>query len=427
MSLVLNETFLEGFVSQEEIASYAQRLTAAHRQLYAPDGQPKGWLALPTETPEALLCQIEAAAEKIQKTSDLLLVIGIGGSYLGARAALDFLPKKRGCQVLFIGNDISASHLEEVLAECSGREFSLNVISKSGSTTEPAIAFRILYRALQERYGGQAPQRVYCTTDPADGILRRMCEEEGFIRFEIPKDVGGRYSVLTPVGLLPIAAAGHNIRQLLAGAISAAKDCRGNTPANPAYRYAVLKDILYQKGKQVELFAAYEPFAATLLQWLIQLYGESCGKDGKGLFPTAALFSTDLHSLGQYIQEGRRLLCETVLCLQEDSSPLTVPALGSNHDGLLYLEGKRLADINRTAMLATAEAHHAGGTPTILLMAGRREERTLGELFYFFEVSCAISGYLLGINPFDQPGVEQYKTNMFRLLGKPGYTNTPEN
>ncbi len=426
MALVLNEQYLEGFVTWEELEAYSGPLQEAHHRLHAPDGQPKGWLDLPADPDAGLLDRIEAAARRIREDSDLLLVIGIGGSYLGARAALDFLPGNRnGCRVLFIGNDLSPSHLEEVLEKCRGRDFSLNVISKSGSTTEPAIAFRILYQLLCQRYGSRAAERVYCTTDPEEGILRRMCDEEGFTRFEIPRDVGGRYSVLTPVGLLPIAAAGYNIRALLAGAAQARENCREASLQNTAYRYAAIRDILYRKGKQTEIFAAYEPFAAMLLQWLIQLYGESCGKEGQGIFPTAALFSTDLHSLGQYIQEGRRMLCETVIALKETGCELTVPALGSDHDGLGYLEGRPLSEINQAAMMATATAHHAGGVPTLLLTADRRDEQTLGELFYFFEVSCAISGYLLGINPFDQPGVEQYKKNMFRLLGKPGYGDDP--
>ncbi len=254
-----------------------------------------------------------------------------------------------------------------------------------------------------------------------------MCEEEGWGRFEIPRHVGGRFSVLTPVGLLPIAAAGHDIRALMEGARTAQRlydEPDHDLLLNPAYRYAAIQDILSRKGKSVELFGAYEPFASGLSQWLIQLYGESCGKDGKGLFPASAQFSTDLHSLGQYIQEGQRILCETVLDFADTGCGLTVPVLGSDHDGLGYLEGRSLSEINRIALMATAEAHWNGGVPVTLVTAPRRDAQTLGELFYFFELSCAVSGYLLGINPFDQPGVEQYKRNMFRLLGKPGYTGT---
>ena len=322
---------------------------------------------------------------------------------------------------------MSPSHLSEVLSRCEGREIAVNVISKSGSTTEPAIAFRLVLELMQRRYGSEAARRIWCTTDPASGILRQMCEEEGWGRFEIPRDVGGRFSVLTPVGLLPIAAAGHDIRALMEGARTAQRlydEPDHDLLLNPAYRYAAIQDILSRKGKSVELFGAYEPFASGLSQWLIQLYGESCGKDGKGLFPASAQFSTDLHSLGQYIQEGQRILCETVLDFADTGCGLTVPVLGSDHDGLGYLEGRSLSEINRIALMATAEAHWNGGVPVTLVTAPRRDAQTLGELFYFFELSCAVSGYLLGINPFDQPGVEQYKRNMFRLLGKPGYTGT---
>lgn len=423
MSLILDETYLEGFVSEEEITAYTPPLQDAWQRLHTADGQPKGWLTLPGSAGEELLASVESAARSIREQADILLVIGIGGSYLGAKAALDFLPGRAGTEVLFLGNDISSSHLSEILARCEGREVAVNVISKSGSTTEPAIAFRLVLERMQRRYGSKAARRIWCTTDPSDGILRRLCEEEGWGRFEIPRDVGGRFSVLTPVGLLPIAAAGQDIRSLLDGARQA-EQLYGTSDAplleNPACRYAVLQHLLAQKGAQVELFGAYEPFAGGLLQWLIQLYGESCGKDGRGLFPSAVQFTTDLHSLGQYIQEGQRILCETILDFTDPGSLLTVPALGSNHDGLGYLEGRSLNEINRVAMLATAQAHHDGGVPVTRITAPARDARTLGELFYFFEVSCAVSGYLLGINPFDQPGVERYKHNMFRLLGKPG-------
>ncbi len=430
MSLILDEQFLSGFVTQSELEEYTGRLSAAQKCLHAPDGQPKGWRTLPAETGEDLLSAVETAARTIREQADILLVIGIGGSYLGAKAALDFLPGAHGTEVLFLGNDMSPSHLAEILARCEGRELAVNVISKSGSTTEPAIAFRLVQELMRRRYGSEAAKRIWCTTDPANGILRQMCEEDGWTRFEIPRSIGGRFSVLTPVGLLPIAAAGHDIRALMEGARTAQRlydGPDGDLLCNPAYRYAAIQDILSRKGVCVELFGAYEPFASGLTQWLIQLYGESCGKDGKGLFPASAQFSTDLHSLGQYIQDGQRILCETVLDFAEPGCGLTVPALGSDHDGLGYLEGRSLSEINRIALMATAEAHWSGGVPVTLLTAPRRDAQTLGELFYFFELSCAISGYLLGINPFDQPGVEQYKHNMFRLLGKPGFTGTDAN
>ena len=430
MSLILDEQFLSGFVTQSELEEYTGRLGAAQKCLHIPDGQPKGWRTLPAETGEDLLSAVETAARTIREQADILLVIGIGGSYLGAKAALDFLPGAHGTEVLFLGNDMSPSHLAEILARCEGRELAVNVISKSGSTTEPAIAFRLVQELMRRRYGSEAAKRIWCTTDPANGILRQMCEEEGWTRFEIPRSIGGRFSVLTPVGLLPIAAAGHDIRALMEGARTAQllyDGPDGDLLCNPAYRYAAIQDILSRKGVCVELFGAYEPFASGLTQWLIQLYGESCGKDGKGLFPASAQFSTDLHSLGQYIQDGQRILCETVLDFAEPGCGLTVPALGSDHDGLGYLEGRSLSEINRIALMATAEAHWSGGVPVTLLTAPRRDAQTLGELFYFFELSCAISGYLLGINPFDQPGVEQYKHNMFRLLGKPGFTGTDAN
>lgn len=381
MSLILDEQFLSGFVTQSELDAYTGRLAAARERLHTPDGQPKGWRTLPCDTGEELLSAVETAARTIREEADILLVIGIGGSYLGAKAALDFLPGANGPEVLFLGNDMSPSHLSEVLSRCEGREIAVNVISKSGSTTEPAIAFRLVLELMQRRYGSEAARRIWCTTDPASGILRQMCEEEGWSRFEIPRDVGGRFSVLTPVGLLPIAAAGHDIRALMEGARTAQRlydEPDHDLLLNPAYRYAAIQDILSRKGKSVELFGAYEPFASGLSQWLIQLYGESCGKDGKGLFPASAQFSTDLHSLGQYIQEGQRILCETVLDFADTGCGLTVPVLGSDHDGLGYLEGRSLSEINRIALMATAEAHWNGGVPVTLVTAPRRDAQTLG-------------------------------------------------
>ena len=424
MSLILDEQFLSGFVTQSELDAYTGRLAAARERLHTPDGQPKGWRTLPCDTGEELLSAVETAARTIREEADILLVIGIGGSYLGAKAALDFLPGANGPEVLFLGNDMSPSHLSEVLSRCEGREIAVNVISKSGSTTEPAIAFRLVLELMQRRYSSEAARRIWCTTDPASGILRQMCEEEGWGRFEIPRDVGGRFSVLTPVGLLPIAAAGHDIRALMEGARTAQRlydEPDHDLLLNPAYRYAAIQDILSRKGKSVELFGAYEPFASGLSQWLIQLYGESCGKDGKGLFPASAQFSTDLHSLGQYIQEGERILMETIVCFQEPRHTVTIPADPDDADGLNFLTGKELSFVCEQARRGTLLAHVDGGVPNLMVEADALSAHTAGELIYFFEYTCGLSGYLLGVNPFDQPGVEAYKKNMFALLGKPGY------
>ena len=422
MSLLLDTQYLEGFVTEEELARCAGPLAAAGEALAAGDGAPKGWRTLPEGFPEPLLRQLADTGRRIRESAEVLLVIGIGGSYLGARAALDFLPKRPGCEVLFLGNSLSPSALAETLARCEGREVAVNVVSKSGTTTEPAIAFRVVLDWLRRRYGSRLRERVWCTTDPSGGALRSLCEEEGFGRFEIPRDIGGRFSVLTPVGLLPVAAGGGDIAALLDGAREGQRRYGG--PAcleNPAARLAAIADLLDRGGYPVSLFCSYEPYADSLCQWLIQLYGESLGKDGRGPFPAAARFTTDLHSLGQYIQEGRRMLWETVLSFDPGAGPaLTVPPLAAGHDGLDYLTGRPLAEINRAAMLATAAAHHDGGVPVLLIEAGRREEHTLGELFYFFETACALTGCLMGVNPFDQPGVERYKQNLFRLLGKPG-------
>ena len=389
-----------------------------------------GWIDLPVDYDKEEFARIKTAAAKIQKSCDVLVVIGIGGSYLGARAAIEFVKspvynnlKKDTPDVYFSGNSISASALADLLRICEGRDVCINVISKSGTTTEPAITFRIFRELLEKKYGKDgARERIFVTTDRARGTLKAFSDEMGYETFVVPDDIGGRYSVLTAVGLLPIAVAGCDIDAMMAGAAEArGKYLSAPLADNASLRYAAIRNILYRKGKTTEILAAYEPAAQMFCEWWKQLYGESEGKDNKGIFPASVIFSTDLHSLGQYIQDGVRNLFETVIDVQNAVDNVEVPNDEANVDGLNFLSGTQIHDINRTAMLGTLFAHNDGGVPNTVIEIPDRSEKTFGNLVFFFEFACAVSGYMLGVNPFDQPGVEAYKKNMFALLGKPGY------
>ncbi len=423
------------FVTDRELQLQQPFIDAAHRLVHEKSGAGNdflGWVNLPTDYDKEEFARIKEAGKRIAANSDLLVVIGIGGSYLGARAALHFLqhsfaemlPKdQKAVQVVFAGNQMSATYMQELLSILDQHEVSVNVISKSGTTTEPALAFRFLQDYLVKRYGQQeASQRIYATTDKAKGVLRSLANEFHYETFIIPDDVGGRFSVLTPVGLLPLAAAGVDLDALMEGARQAQNELVSpDVLKNPAYTYAALRTILREKGKSIEMLISYEPGLHYVSEWWKQLFGESEGKDLKGLFPASADFSTDLHSLGQYVQDGARIMFETVLKVKTPRQSLRIESLAGDPDGLNYLSGRLMQEVNDTALQATMLAHTEGGVPNIILELEDMREKTLGYLFYFFEKAVAISGYMLGVNPFDQPGVEAYKVNMFALLGKPGY------
>ena len=432
MAITLREQYLEGFVSSHEMDCMAPQVAAAVRQLRQHTGAGSdfhGWLSLPRDFDKEELARIHAAAEKIREDTDVLIVIGIGGSYLGARSAIELLRSpfynalgKDGPAIYFAGCNLSGSYLDEILALCEGKRVSLNVISKSGTTTEPALAFRVLRGMMERRYGKEAAGRIYCTTDRARGTLKSLADREGWQTFVIPDDVGGRYSVLTAVGLLPMAVAGIDIDAVLLGAQKAMTELDNDDFShNPCYRYAALRNILLRRGKAIEIYASYEPRFTQMGEWLKQLYGESEGKDGKGLFPASVAFTTDLHSMGQFIQDGSRNLFETVIDFITPAADLTVEEDTENLDGLNFLSGMAMRQINRRAMQGTILAHTRGGVPNLVLEVPAINEEEYGYMVYFFMLACGISGYLLGVNPFDQPGVEAYKKNMFALLGKPGY------
>ncbi|MEG1846444.1 MAG: glucose-6-phosphate isomerase, partial [Oscillospiraceae bacterium] len=385
---------------------------------------------LPVNYDKEEFVRIKKAAKKIQSDSKVLIVIGIGGSYLGARAAIEFCKsqnynviKKDTPEIYFSGNSISSSALSELVSLCDGRDFSINVISKSGTTTEPAVAFRIFRELLIKRYGkDEAAKRIYVTTDKAKGTLKEFSDKEGFETFVVPDDVGGRYSVLTAVGLLPIAAAGCDIDAMMKGANDSRLAYQNDDiDKNDCYKYAAIRNILYRKGKAIEMMVAYEPDYTMMNEWFKQLFGESEGKDNKGLFPAAAVFSTDLHSMGQYIQDGERKLFETAVIFEKPKKVITIEEDEVNADGLNFLAGQTMDFVNRKAFEGTVLAHVDGGVPNVVLELPKMDEYEFGYLVYFFEKACAISGYILGVNPFNQPGVESYKKNMFALLGKPGY------
>lgn len=432
MSLKLNTKYLEKFIAPHEMeAAKAQAMLAANT-LESRSGQGNdflGWLTLPTDYDKEEFARIKAAAEKIKKNSDVLIVIGIGGSYLGARAAIEFLKsplynnlKKDTPDIYYVGNSISSTHLREVLSLCEGKDISVNVISKSGTTTEPALAFRIFKKLLEDKYGKEgAKERIFATTDAKRGTLKELSDTEGYETFVIADDVGGRFSVLTPVGLLPIAVAGCDIDALMAGARQAQNDYTAEFDANDCYKYAAIRNILYSKGKSVEMLVSYEPSFAMMNEWFKQLFGESEGKDNKGIFPASVIFSTDLHSMGQFIQDGSRVMFETVVDIKKPKTDLFLENDAENLDGLNFLTNQNMSVVNRKAFEGTVLAHTEGGVPNIILELEDTTEKSLGYLIYFFEKACAVSGYMLGVNPFNQPGVESYKKNMFALLGKPGY------
>ena len=421
--------------TNEKIQENEPLVTKAYQQLCDKSGKGNdflGWLDLPAETDDVLLNQIQNCANRLERQSEIVVVIGIGGSYLGARAVIEALQHsyKGFCPfsdnhapyITYSGNNISEDNLCELLEVLDHKDYSLIVISKSGTTTEPAIAFRILKKHCEDKYGKEwAKQRIVAITDKARGALKKLADTEGYETFVIPDDVGGRYSVLTPVGLLPIAVAGFDIHQLVAGARAMRQELlsQHKMDNNIAQQYALLRYMLYQSGKKIELMVSYNPKLSFFIEWYKQLFGESEGKEGKGIFPTGAIFSTDLHSLGQYIQEGERHLFETVLSIQQSRFQVPIPEDKDNLDGLNYLLGKSIQDINLTAEEGTRMAHVDGKVPNLRLIVPKVDENNIGQLIYFFEFSCALGGYLLDINPFDQPGVEAYKKNMFRLLGKP--------
>ena len=408
-------------------------LSQAHEWLQKATGKGSdfvGWVNLPRDYDKEEFQRIQRAAKKIQSDSRALVVIGIGGSYLGAKGAIDFLcspnynlKKKDTPNIYFGGCGLSADYLQEIMDLIDGQDFSVNVISKSGTTTEPAVAFRFFKAKLEEKYGkAEAAKRIYATTDKARGALKSLSDAEGYETFVVPDDVGGRYSVLTAVGLLPIAVAGVDIEALMEGAKEMMETCRrASLDESPAWRYAAARTQLYREGKKIEILAAYEPAFRFMTEWWKQLYGESEGKENKGIFPASVEFTADLHSMGQYIQQGERHLFETVVRFGKSASDLKVPFDATDGDGLNFLAGKDMDYIAAQAMDGTLLAHVEGGVPNLIVAVGEKNAHTLGELVYFFEYACGLSGYLLGVNPFDQPGVEAYKKNMFALLGKPGY------
>ena len=419
--LKLDLSNLEGVVSQQEIDALAPELEAAHAKLYdpaAPGADFTGWVRLPENYDKEEFARIQKAAAKIRKDSQVLVVVGIGGSYLGARAALEVFPSN-GPEICFVGCSLSPNELDNVIRRIDDRDWSINVISKSGGTTEPAVAFRVFRELLVKQYGKDADKRIYATTDKARGALKTLADSNGWEAFVVPDDVGGRFSVLSAVGLLPIAVGGTDIAELMAGACDAMTAYDKRDMSNPVWQYVAARNALYRKGKKIELFCNYEPSYSFVGEWLKQLFGESEGKDGKGIFPASAQFTTDLHSLGQYIQDGERHLFETVIYVDDTGCDIEVPYSDDNGDNLNYLAGKPLSFVREMAFRGTLAAHKDGGAPSMVLRMDKMDVRDFGELLYFFELSCGISGHVLGVNPFNQPGVEAYKKNMFELLGRP--------
>ena len=424
------------FLREHEVKQMQPAISSAHKLLHegnGPGNEFLGWVDLPVNYDKDEFARVQKAAEKINSNSDVLIVIGIGGSYLGARAAIEMLthtfhnnlPKEKrdGVEVYFAGNNISSTYIQDLLEVIEGKDFSVNVVSKSGTTTEPAIAFRIFKEILENKYGKEgAKERIFATTDKARGALKQLSESEGYETFVIPDNVGGRFSVLTPVGLLPIAAAGVDIKDMMDGAAAAREEFSNeNIEENDCYKYAAVRNCLYNKGNTTEIMVSYEPRLQYMSEWWKQLYGESEGKDGKGIFPASVVFSTDLHSLGQYIQDGVRNIFETVINIEKPLKEMTIKSDEKNLDGLNYLSGETIDFVNKQAFLGTTLAHVDGGVPNLVLNMSEISPFNYGYLVYFFEKACGISGYVLGVNPFDQPGVEAYKKNMFALLGKEGF------
>ena len=426
----------QAFFSEHELHYVSDFVKCAHHSIHEKTGQGNeflGWVDLPINYDKDEFYRIQKAAEKIKADTEILLVIGIGGSYLGARAAIEMLThsfynelpkvKRKTPQIFFVGNHISSTYIHELIEVLEGKVISINVISKSGTTTEPAIAFRIFKKYLEEKYGvDEARKRIYATTDKKKGALKTLADKEGYETFAVPDDIGGRYSVLTAVGLLPIAVSGVDITEMMLGAAQAREDSsKSELAENPAYQYAAVRNLLYNKGKTIEMLVNYEPSLQYFSEWWKQLFGESEGKDQKGIFPASANFTTDLHSLGQYVQDGRRDLFETVLFIEKSHCQIEIEEEPKDLDGLNYLAGKSMDFINKKAFEGTLLAHTDGSVPNLVITVPEINPFVFGYLVYFFEKACAMSGYLLGVNPFDQPGVEAYKKNMFALLGKPGY------
>ncbi len=434
-NLSLNDRFVKKFVPDHLFQEKLSASKVAMEVLLSKSGEGReylGWVDLPSKIPSSELNQLREAADRIQKTSQYLVVVGIGGSYLGARAVIEALsspfhhlePQKKGVTVLYAGHHLDSDYHSRLLAFLENKDFCVNVVSKSGTTTEPAIAFRLLLSLLERKYGKEGVKnRVFSTTDRQKGALKKLSDEYGFQTFVIPDDVGGRYSFLTPVGLLPIAAAGFSINQLVEGAKVMENHLKNvKTPlANIACRYASYRNALYQLGKKTEVLVCYQPGLGFTMEWWKQLFGESEGKGGKGIFPASVQFTTDLHSMGQYLQDGERNLFETVLQVDAPKADLYLTEKADDSDGLNYLSGKKMSDVTKQAILGTLVAHTDGGVPCLELNFPAINEENLGQLLYFFEFACGISGYMLGVNPFDQPGVEDYKNNMFALLGKKGF------
>ena len=423
-------------VTEKNIMKYAEEVEKIHDELHKKANDPKeflGWMELPTNYDKKEFEKIKKSAKKIQDNSDVLVVIGIGGSYLGARAVIEalthtfyaYLPKeqRKTPQILYVGNNLNPNYINDIIDLIGNRDFSINVISKSGTTTEPAIAFRIFREILENKYGlKEAQKRIFATTDKKKGALKQLADTEKYTTFVIPDNIGGRYSVLTAVGLLPIAVAGIDITKLMNGArFAQEKYVDKSLKYNDCYKYAVIRNLLYKNSKNIEILVSYEPKLHYMIEWWKQLFAESEGKDGKGIFPTGAEFTTDLHSIGQYIQEGRRNLFETVINIEKSKNDIEIKEDADNLDGLNYIAGKKLDYVNKKAMEGTISAHVDGGVPNIVINMSELNEETLGHLIYFFELAVAMSGNLIGVNPFNQPGVEKYKTNMFKLLKKPGY------
>ena len=432
MSVRLNTKYIDGTITSGMLEGIQPQITAAAKTLREGTGAGngfRGWIDLPVNYDKDEFARIKAAAERIKNSCDIFIAIGIGGSYLGARAAIEFVKsplynslKKDTPDVYFAGNSINSAYPNELLSLCEGKDVCINVISKSGTTTEPAVAFRVFRELLEKKYGEkEAVKRIFVTTDRKKGKLKELADEKGYETFVVPDDIGGRYSVLTAVGLLPIAVAGIDIDAMMSGAADArVAFTDDDISKNDCYKYAAVRNILYRAGKTTEIMVSYDPALAMLNEWWKQLYGESEGKDGKGLYPSSVIFSTDLHSLGQYIQQGRRNMFETVIDIKKDESPFVIPNDPANIDGMNFISGKTMHEVNHNAFLATVLSHTDGGVPNMILELDGRSAYDFGYLVYFFELACAVSGYTLGVNPFDQPGVEGYKNNMYALLGKPG-------
>ena len=430
--LHLNTKYLESYIAPHEMDAVKAQAELAAKTLEERTGAGNdflGWLDLPVDYDKDEFARIKAAAKKIQSNSDILVVIGIGGSYLGARAAIELMKsplynnlKKDTPDIYYVGNNISPTYLNEIISICDGKDISVNVISKSGTTTEPALAFRVFRDLVEKKYGKEgAKERIFATTDKARGTLKELSDKEGYETFVIADDVGGRYSVLTAVGLLPIAVAGCDIDAVMAGAAQAREELKAGFDSNDCYKYAAIRNILYRKGKSVEILEAYDPSFAMMAEWFKQLFGESEGKDNRGIYPSSCIFSTDLHSMGQFIQDGSRVMFETVVDIKKPKQDFFLENDAQNLDGLNFLTNQNMSVVNRCAFEGTILAHTEGNVPNIVLELEDTTEKSFGYMVYFFEKACAVSGYMLGINPFNQPGVESYKKNMFALLGKPGY------